>query len=133
MLPHAREDHLVIQELQEDVSSTVRSQGWYLFYTGAVHIRSGSREYVEASVRTSAVVKIDVREDTVVVSCTCPGFRTVDVCPHIWATTLTAERKGYLGRIGEIQDPVVEPNRDPEIEFEDGKYIVQIGTETISA
>src|SRR5437867_5519919 len=87
------------------VSETIY-EGRTYFYSGPVSISTGSREYVHASMWNGAgncTVKISVEgDDSVFVSCTCKVFRKVTVCEHVWATILAAERKGYLGRIGEM-------------------------------
>src|SRR6266404_5453496 len=88
------------KHLEGGIPPIARQEGRNYLYAGRIDIRDGSREHVEAWVPglpTKSVVNIDVREETVFVSCTCEGFRHYKkACSHIWGVILTSERKGYL-------------------------------------
>src|SRR3990172_9655077 len=122
------------KNLDDDISPAAAQEGRNYFYGRSIDIRSGSREHVEAWVPglpAKSVVKIGVRDETVLASCTCPGFRDYkNVCSHIWGVILTCERKGYLGRIGEIQCPVLEPDCDAVFDLEAGENRIQDRTKT---
>ena len=111
------------------VSETIY-EGRTYFSSRSVSISTGSREYVHASMWNGAgncTVKISVEgDDSVFVSCTCKAFRKVTVCEHVWATILAAERRGYLGRIGEMPAPVIKRNQQLE-------PIIEKPEETISS
>lgn len=126
--PRAQNKYLVFgqpptswtKKLKASFSSETVYQGRTYFYSGSIEIRSGAREYIDAFVRadfrSGHTVTIRVDGDAVVVSCTCPAFRKRPVCEHIWSAILAAERKGHLGRIGEIAEPIIKRSQELEIE-----------------
>ena len=75
----------------------VRSRGQAYFNRGLVNIVEGSKEVVRAVVRGGSAydvaLKIEGRE--LLVACTCPYYDK-DLCKHVWATLVAAQRKGYL-------------------------------------
>lgn len=86
--------------LSKYVSSRIRGRGQDYFRRGAVEIMNGDSEELMAVVIGSEHYEIDLyREDgTIYGSCTCPYCEGEwEVCKHIWATLLAAEKKGYLG------------------------------------
>jgi superfamily II DNA or RNA helicase len=105
------------KRLEWIASSRIRQQGLTYFNGGRVQILSGSRERVEASVIGSQrySVKIEVTGSSLALLCSCPYFGEAGMCKHIWAALIAAERRGHLGKIGEI-DPSIETlhgNRRP--------------------
>lgn len=75
----------------------VRSRGQAYFADRCVDIVEGSKVLVRAVVSGSygydVALKIVGRD--LLAACTCP-YSDNDLCKHIWATMLAAERKGYL-------------------------------------
>jgi hypothetical protein len=75
----------------------VRSRGQAYFTDGCVQIVEGTKQTVSAVVAGSEEydVLLTIRGRDLCVACSCPYFDN-DVCKHIWATMVAAERKGYL-------------------------------------
>lgn len=73
----------------------VRSRGQAYFNRGFVDIIEGSKQIVRAVVRGRYDLSMKVEGRELLVFCTCPYYDS-DLCKHIWATLLAAERKGYL-------------------------------------
>jgi superfamily II DNA or RNA helicase len=111
------------KKLKANFSSETVYEGRTYFYSRSVDIRSGSSERIEAFVRedfrSGHTVAICVDGDAVVFSCTCPAFKKAPACGHIWSVILAAERKGHLGRIGEIAEPAIKRDGKPEAETQD--------------
>ena len=64
---------------------------------------------VEATVKGGGryfiVLDVDMEEETIVASCTCPHYDDAHLCKHIWAAVLAAESKGHLKQIAEMSQP----------------------------
>lgn len=103
-------------QLSKYVSSRIRDRGMDYYRSGAVEIVNGDSEELLAVVLGSEAYEIDLfREDkTLYGACTCPYCKgELDICKHLWATLLAAEKKGYLRG---------EDNTDPlrlELDFEE--------------
>ncbi len=83
----------------QDVDSRTRSRGQSYFSAGAVRKLSGDEWSVEARVQGSRLYDVDIfrLEDSFESSCSCPYYDgAADICKHIWATILAAEKTGYL-------------------------------------
>ncbi len=81
------------------VDARTRSRGQSYFSAGAVRQLSGDEWSVEARVQGSRLYDVDIfrLEDTFESSCSCPYYDgSFDICKHIWATILAAEKTGYL-------------------------------------
>src|SRR2546427_5808286 len=107
-----------IHALEQFVPTGSLSKGRNYFRSGAVQIEKASEDRLEATVKGggwySVVLYLDMGEETVVASCTCPHYEDINLCKHIWATVLAAESKGYLRQIAKIDNPSIET----EIEYE---------------
>ncbi|MEK6320773.1 MAG: DEAD/DEAH box helicase [Acidobacteriota bacterium] len=75
----------------------VRSRGQSYFEDRCVDIVEGSKEIVRAVVSGSYGydVSLKIKGRELLAACTCPYYDN-DLCKHIWATMLAAQRKGYL-------------------------------------
>jgi superfamily II DNA or RNA helicase len=81
------------------VDSRTRSRGQAYFSAGAVRKLSGDEWSVEARVQGTRLYDVDIfrLEDSFESSCSCPYYDgSFDICKHIWATILAAEKTGYL-------------------------------------
>ncbi|PJB62055.1 MAG: hypothetical protein CO095_19375, partial [Armatimonadetes bacterium CG_4_9_14_3_um_filter_58_7] len=84
-------------QLSKYVSSRIRDRGMDYYRSGAVEIVNGDSEELLAVVLGSEAYEIDLfREDkTLYGACTCPYCKgELDICKHLWATLLAAEKKG---------------------------------------
>lgn len=105
--------------LADDVPDTIRRRGKSYYGAGAVRIREGDAEWVEATVRGTERYRVRIGRDgdTLFGSCTCPYYKgNLEVCKHLWATVLAAEAAGYLKSPGG-RDPL---HLEPEGDGEDG-------------
>jgi len=85
--------------LARDVPGGSRTKGRLYHLDGAVARLEGDAWHAKATVRGSHEyrVRIDRHEDAFEASCECPYFLDrADICKHIWATLLDAERRGLL-------------------------------------
>jgi superfamily II DNA or RNA helicase len=90
----------------DHVDARTRSRGQSYFSAGAVRKLSGDEWSVEARVQGSQLYDVDIfrLENSFESSCSCPYYDgTSDICKHIWATILAAEKTGYLK--GDDQNP----------------------------
>jgi len=81
------------------VDSRTRSRGQAYFSAGAVRKLSGDEWSVEARVQGTRLYDVDIfrLENSFESSCNCPYYDgSADICKHIWATILAAEKTGYL-------------------------------------
>jgi superfamily II DNA or RNA helicase len=89
-----------------NVDARTRSRGQSYFSAGAVRKLSGDEWSVEARVQGSRLYDVDIfrMENSFESSCSCPYYDgSSDICKHIWATMLAAEKSGYLK--GDEQNP----------------------------
>src|SRR5918992_4290257 len=89
-----------------EVDARTRSRGQSYFSAGAVRKLSGDEWSVEARVQGSRLYDVDIfrLENSFESSCSCPYYDgSADICKHIWATMLAAEKTGYLK--GDDQNP----------------------------
>lgn len=100
----------------------VRSRGQSYFARGYVDIVTGDKQVVRAVVSGSDQydVSLKIVGRDLLVGCTCPYYDN-DLCKHLWATMLAAERKGYL--TGTDQLPTRLTMSDPmDFDEEDDGY-----------
>jgi superfamily II DNA or RNA helicase len=84
--------------LMASVSSTIRDRGTQSFAYGRVKLGAVGTSGVSATVRDGAFFEVDlyVEGKTVFAACTCSQVVEYGtVCPHIWATILAAEPRGF--------------------------------------
>lgn len=85
--------------LSRYVAHQIRQRGSSYYKEGAVEIIHGNQYEMEATVFGTDAYDVELyrQKDTVLVACTCPYFEgEEDICKHIWASLLAAEKKGYL-------------------------------------
>ena len=118
------EEFPLTRVLARDVPGGSRTKGRLYHLDGAVTKIEGDAWHAKATVRGSHEyrVRIDRREDAFTASCECPYFMDrADVCKHIWAALLEAERRGLLFGSDALGphaslDPV-DPDADNDPEF----------------
>jgi superfamily II DNA or RNA helicase len=102
----------------------VRRRGQAYFADGYIKIVEGNREIVRAIVRGSYDydVSLKIKGRYLLAACTCPYYDN-DLCKHIWATMLAAERKGYLMGTDRTPTQLVmsDEDFDGEVEGYDGQ------------
>ena len=88
----------LVSRLFRQVPSQVRSRGESIFRFRGVTITGGDAHTVTATVAGSLLyeVNLELTEDVIGASCTCPYFDSEGLCKHIWATVLAADRTNYL-------------------------------------
>ena len=94
---------MFIRAISPSVSSGTRHKGLAYFAAGAVRSIEGTPWEVQATVRGTDDYRVAVtrHEDRFTASCTCPYFTDRDeICKHIWAVMLAAERRQLLGGDG---------------------------------
>src|SRR5262249_20661354 len=110
-------------QLQKFVPSGSLNKGQNYFRAGAVQIKSGSADRVEASVRgggrQSVVLYLDLTHETLVASCTCSYYDDLNICKHIWATVLAADSKEHLKKLAEMSQPSIETELEHDEAAED--------------
>ena len=87
------------QSIAHQVSQAVRDRGNRYYLTGAVKSLSADKYEITASVLGSHNygVSVALTDFGLITSCDCPYFEGgSDVCKHIWATLLAAEKSGYF-------------------------------------
>src|SRR5262245_11217790 len=117
-------DFPLTRALARDVPGGSRTKGRQYHLEGAVTKLEGSAWSVKATVRGSHEYRdrIERQENAFEASCECPYFLDrVDICKHIWATLLEAERRGLLlgdGTIGRnVRLDPIDPDDDSDPEF----------------
>jgi uncharacterized Zn finger protein len=81
------------------VGARTRTRGQSYFSAGAVRKLEGDAWSVEARVQGSRLYDVDIfrLENSFEASCSCPYYDgSAEMCKHIWATLLAAEKTGYL-------------------------------------
>ena len=115
-----------IHDIEQLVPSGSLTKGRNYFRDGAVQIGAASMDRVEAIVkgggRYDVVIFLDLEEQAVVGSCTCPHYDNLNICKHIWAALLAAESKGHLQRITEMDDPYLETQIEYDENSGDGEF-----------
>src|SRR5438477_2510566 len=100
------------RKLEEDVPSASLKKGRNYFLSGAVRIDSAKTDRVEATVsgggRYSVVLELCDEDETLVASCRCPYYGSLNICKHIWAAILAAESEGHLGQVAEFEHASLE-------------------------
>jgi superfamily II DNA or RNA helicase len=91
--------------LSSDFDGRSRSRGVSYYRSGAVTIRHGDAEAVNAQVRGSHGrydVEIEIDDQGVAnLFCECPYFESSGPCKHLWAAMLAAEGAGLLTKTAE--------------------------------
>ncbi|MBV8056742.1 MAG: hypothetical protein JO071_16050, partial [Deltaproteobacteria bacterium] len=100
--------------LTENFSANIRKRGEQYHREGRVYIGEGSESGLWALVHGSQTYEVDLNfiNGKLSVWCGCPYFGdTGNLCKHLWATIVTADKRGYLGELAsaasfglEIQD-----------------------------
>ena len=87
----------------------VRLRGANYFLSGAVRIKSGSDQAVDARVKGAREYVVELWWDGKLLNirCSCPYFQSSGRCKHLWAVVLAAEEQGYLGDALGVQGKLV--------------------------
>ena len=110
---------MFIKALTPHVSSRTRAKGLDYFRSGGVIEISGGEWTAHAVVRGTRDYRVDMlREndtDRFTASCECPYYADrAEICKHIWAALLEAERRGLLAGDGSIlPGAMLEPEYRP--------------------
>src|SRR5919106_1863347 len=91
------------EQIADETSRLTQERGRRYFTGGAVRRIAGDAFEITAVVQGTMAyhVKISTVDDFLDYSCSCPYFeRDFDLCKHIWAVCLAAERKGLLQGAG---------------------------------
>ena len=114
--------HPLTRILGRSVAAGSRTKGRFYQQDGAVVRIDGSATHVEATVHGSRKYRVIIdreNEANFTASCECPYFYDrLDICKHIWATLLEAERRGFLLGDGDVSDYArldpIDVESDPE-------------------
>ncbi len=95
----------IAQKVARDFAEGVRARGRAYFAKGRVLVRPEGPGEIVAKVRgtTSYRVRLWMRGDRLLASCTCPYFGPEGAgapCKHIWATLLATDARGLLPNAG---------------------------------
>ncbi|WP_161602395.1 DEAD/DEAH box helicase [Tautonia marina] len=121
MEPRRKAPTGIAQKVARDFAEGVRARGRAYFAKGRVLVRVDGPGEIAAKVRgtTSYRVRLWLRGDRLLASCTCPYFGPEGAgapCKHIWATVLATDARGLLesaeGRPLRLL-PVGPPRRQP--------------------
>jgi superfamily II DNA or RNA helicase len=89
-----------MQVLQREVSNTIQSRGREYFRLGAVRTIHMEEDTIKATVQGSKPYEVRIEfagRGEIAYCCSCPYFESnTDVCKHIWAAFLAAERDALL-------------------------------------
>jgi superfamily II DNA or RNA helicase len=108
-----------------EFSHSTRSRGSEYFASGCVNIYDHGKHFVDAAVMGNDEYFVSLNFDypEMVVSCSCPYYSDGNLCKHIWATMLAAERKGFLTSEGGLPTKLLYgkflDELDSEIEYTD--------------
>lgn len=113
-------------QFADDFDGAILHRGADYFRTGRVSIDSASASRIVATVRGSSRYRVELEREgrKIHASCTCPYF-DVDLCKHIWAVILAAEKQQLLQGKGlelvrrGIEDDEFDEDDDNEDEDED--------------
>ena len=87
------------EKIYDAVGRISQERGRSYFFRGAVKKIEGDAWRAAAKIQGSQLyeIRLSFAEDCLNVSCSCPFFaRELNVCKHIWAAALAAERNGLL-------------------------------------
>ena len=103
-----------------DFDKRVRNRGRAYYDSRLVQIVEGSKDLVRAIVNGSRVYDVAMKVDgrDLLVGCTCPYYDN-DLCKHIWAVLVAAERKGYLTGTGRPPSRLVMSDPDLDEDHEE--------------
>jgi superfamily II DNA or RNA helicase len=84
--------------LAKHFDSTIRERGSAYYRQGRVKVVAGGAAYISARVRGTHhyEVGLDLVEQELIATCTCPYYSDNGLCKHLWATVLAAEAVGHL-------------------------------------
>src|SRR5215208_8124009 len=103
--------------LAAHVRFRTRSKGLHYFRSGAVIKMDGAEFIVQAVVRGSRDYRVELQREPgrFTGSCECPYYADRgEICKHIWAALLDAERRQLLSGSGPVEaDAVLEPDYHP--------------------
>jgi superfamily II DNA or RNA helicase len=113
----------LMQALQREISSVIQARGREYFSHGAVRSVSWTEDAIHATVQGGRAYHIEIRfagKDGIGFYCSCPYFDgNSDVCKHIWAAFLAAERDSLLPDWNNRKRPDLYPeDSDEELEAE---------------
>lgn len=103
--------------LASQVPAVIRERGREYFSSGVVTLVSVSRQRVIATVKGSIGydVSLDLGRRMVYAACTCPYIDQYgSACKHIWATVLTAEKRGFAANATAPMRLVLEEDDDED-------------------
>jgi superfamily II DNA or RNA helicase len=107
------------QVLAPDVDAKTRSRGTNYFHAGAVVAAGGGDWMAYAVVRGSGDYRVQIvrEESRFTASCECPYFfDRSEICKHIWAALLEAERRGLLKGDGQLPaEAIIDPDEPPDL------------------
>src|SRR5215217_7144546 len=111
--------------LAAHVRFRTRSKGLHYFRSGAVIKMDGAEFIVQAVVRGSRDYRVVLLREPgrFTGSCECPYYADRgEICKHIWAALLQAERRNLLSGNGPVEvDAVLEPDyRPPPVSGDNG-------------
>jgi superfamily II DNA or RNA helicase len=102
-----------------------RDRGEAYFAGGRVSIKTLYEASVAATVRGSALYRVQMQRDArrILTSCTCPAFAGGDFCKHLWAVLVALDDQGVLKDLhaGGPVDLVHESRSVDDLESEDGQ------------
>jgi uncharacterized Zn finger protein len=79
------------------VESVIKDRGEAYFRQRRVNVVKGSARSLTATVRGTSNYEISLSNNGLSVSCDCPYYEeNLEVCKHIWAAMLEAQRQGHL-------------------------------------
>src|SRR5262249_9371451 len=94
---------MFVRAITASVLPSTRHKGLAYYGSGAVISLEGSAWEAHATVRGTEDYRVEVtrHDDRFTASCTCPFFvGRAEICKHIWAVMLAAERRDLLGGDG---------------------------------
>ncbi|HEY1900612.1 MAG TPA: DEAD/DEAH box helicase [Steroidobacteraceae bacterium] len=106
-------------QFAHDFDSAIQHRGADYFRRGRAIIDSASAARVVATVKGSRHYRVELEREgrKIRASCTCPYF-DIDLCKHIWAVILAAEKRQLLqGKGLELVHPGIDDD-DPDNEFD---------------
>jgi superfamily II DNA or RNA helicase len=116
-------------EFAGDFDDAILYRGAAYFRKGRVHIDSASACLIVAIVRGSSRYRVELKREgrKIQASCTCPYF-DIDLCKHIWAVILAAEKQQLLQGEGlelvhrGIEDDDLDDESDEDDAHDDRDY-----------
>jgi superfamily II DNA or RNA helicase len=108
---------MLTEALAPHVSARTRTKGLQYFRSGAVIDMGGAEWVAHGAVRGTRDYRVELVRDRnrFTGSCECPYYSDrAEICKHIWAALLEAERRGLLSGDGPVEGPaILEPEYRP--------------------